>query len=575
MAIRGRVFWTALGLVLGACAGDDDDTVTDCIPVVETPNTPHAAPSTSNCASVPTTTTDSTTDSDADSGTDSGTTIPGVPRLSAGGPGAEVIDPYEEAITLPGCDPADPLVRVIQSDADWADINDPAWRVFCVEPGDYRGLGRIEITTSGEPSAVRVLRYHNPAESGEETHPVAMADNDRAVVQKLRLVDADYWVLDRLAILNNDLEEAEANTTLEIGFGASNNVVQRTLIEGGLVGVQFIRESNENVLQRNVVRDTMLVYKDALCIMLTASGEPDLQITGNRIVSNELYNCTAGVQLHINDGSLGTTFPGTVLANNDAYLTEERYTDCHGNMDPKGNCAAGEFGLVIKGGGTSAAAEDRVTLIRNRIWGWKKSDLTGLASSGSAGTGLVACCYPSPYVLFESNLVTHTGEGMTTAHSDYTTVIDNVIAHTYSDYDGSGEVLYAAGERVEFYRNIFLNGVETGNFVSTDQDFRCNTLIGMQKAASVSDGITVTADYNSYFGVSSPALAGPSDLAFSDPSDTKNEPFCYERRIITGPETHCIDGLQPTHDSPHLDHCDPELGSIPGVGLDDELITDP
>ena len=92
------------------------------------------------------------------------------PALAAG-PG----DRFEEVVNLPACETTAPTVRIIRDQADWSDINNPAIRVFCVEPGDYRGLGVIRIQSSGTAATPRVLRYYDASAETDDTHPVHMA----------------------------------------------------------------------------------------------------------------------------------------------------------------------------------------------------------------------------------------------------------------------------------------------------------------------------------------------------------------------------------------------------------------
>ena len=51
-------------------------------------------------------------------------------------------------------------------------VNDPAQRVFCVEPGDYRARGQLLLSASGTPESPRFLRFH--------------ADDARALAAALR-----------------------------------------------------------------------------------------------------------------------------------------------------------------------------------------------------------------------------------------------------------------------------------------------------------------------------------------------------------------------------------------------------
>jgi hypothetical protein len=483
------------------------------------------------------------------------------------------LDEYEVEVELPDCDSTSTEVRFIRSDADWEDINNPAYRVFCVEPGDYRALGVIKLTVSGEATLPRVIRYFDPDDPTDATHPVHMDTQMQAILQRLKLSNVDYWIVDGLSVLNNDEDTSFLNVTMQL-WSSSENIFQRLLVEGGMDIIEIIKLSHNNLIQRSVVRNTIIgpAGSEGECLNITAAGDANLVISGNHIVSNEMYDCTTAIMVHINDHSLGTTFPGTVIANNDLYLTTARYTDCYGTMDPSGDCSAAESGLDFKGGGTSGDPEGRITVTRNRFWGWRKSDTTNLGASGSWGHALSADYYPVNYLLVKDNIITNTARGLVTTDAAHTTVIDNVITSIYSPYDGQGYLIYDRSEGAEFYRNVFVDAVSTGIFIGTNTDFRCNTVINMAKSADV-EAVDLQGDFNAFYGKTSPELMGQSGLVFEGIEEAQNEPFCFERRIITGPETHCLEGVQPTLNSPHLDHCDPNLGSRPGVGINDELIS--
>ena len=45
--------------------------------------------------------------------------------------------------------------------------------------------------------------------------------------------------------------------------------------------------------------------------------------------------------------------------------------------------------------------------------------------------------------------------------------------------------------------------------------------------------------------------------------------FCFWRKLLTAPERVCIPNVVPSADSPHVDACDPSIGSRTGIGVDD------
>ena len=96
------------------------------------------------------------------------------------------------------------------------------------------------------------------------------------------------------------------------------------------------------------------------------------------------------------DASKGSRYPGTLIANNDVYLTSARYTDCNGKQNPLGQCAAAESGIALKTGGVKS---NRVNVIDNRIWGFRKTDPTN-RNSKAHGPGITVCCYPVQIATF-------------------------------------------------------------------------------------------------------------------------------------------------------------------------------
>jgi hypothetical protein len=191
--------------------------------------------------------------------------------------GAGPADPEEVAVDLPACDGSNPSVKFVQSDADWEGINAPQHWIFCVQPGDYRPKGIITITADGTASAPRVIRYHDPTSPDDDTHPVQMSADRRAIVKRVNLVDADHWVMDRLTLHGElDASRSTGSRGLTIQRGSERNIINRWLIEKvhrnpiqitGL-GTDF------NVIQRSVIRDTAIEAGDRVAILLH-TGRPN------------------------------------------------------------------------------------------------------------------------------------------------------------------------------------------------------------------------------------------------------------------------------------------------------------
>ena len=174
-------------------------------------------------------------------------------------------------------------------------------------------------------------------------------------------------------------------------------------------------------------------FQDGVCVMFQSrqghGGGVELRTAeDNRVIENEFINCNDGVHIQQGSGWIDTqaaesvpgfgvwdaddaawwsVYPGTVIENNDLYLTRALYTDCSGNpvYDAMGGlidattdedrlCSISENAMDFKAGGwlpledvtdpgnwpffdaaeVKTAAEDQVQVLRNRMWGYRQSD---------------------------------------------------------------------------------------------------------------------------------------------------------------------------------------------------------
>ena len=99
---------------------------------------------------------------------------------------------YEVPVTPPDCDSGDPTVHFIRNDADWDDINNPSYRVFCVQPGDYTAVGSIRLQEDGAAGRERWIRYYDPSNPTDDRHPVQRDEGERAVIDAMHFDNADY-----------------------------------------------------------------------------------------------------------------------------------------------------------------------------------------------------------------------------------------------------------------------------------------------------------------------------------------------------------------------------------------------
>jgi len=465
-------------------------------------------------------------------------------------------DPFEVAVDLPNCDGA----TILSTPADWKAINDPEKSTFCVLPGDYRAAGLIRLTASGTRVQPRVIRYYNPSSEGAPTHPALQATSDRAIVHGFELRKANYWVLDHLSLLNPVPDLTLLNRTLNLR-NSSNNVFQDLLVEGGLEAVTYYFRSEWNVFQRNVVRDTLLApHRDAACMVIKPP--PGGVIRGNRFVSNELYDCTDSLTFHIDETSVGASLPGTIVANNDMYLTPSMYSDCHGRLDPAGPCAGAEGRSDIKVGGLDATEEGRFYIVRNRYWGARKTDpLVG--GGGSWGTGLdIGGGYGgAKHVVIEDNLIFDVARGVELEGAEGVIFRHNLIHSVYPGFQGTGVAVVfgdSAKERGNtFSHNLVSGAVKPYTVRGADNTVTCNAFLGVQRQGYIRFTQNLKMERNAYWGA--PPFPGQAGDLVGAADEARALEFCFDRRLLTGPERVCLSRGRMTQQSPLPEGCE-----IPG-----------
>ena len=323
---------------------------------------------------------------------------------------------YEVQVTLPACDER---ALLINESTNLGQIDWHANDVFCVRAGNYTTWGELRIEdvdgTAGQP---KVLLYYDPVDAAPP-HPVERANDSahEAVFQYFQLISSDYWIFDGLTIRNSPTD----NRVID----SSNNVFNRLLIEGGDASLLRIsRDSDNNVVQNSVLRNQSdeALKEDKNCLLLYTQDwdHVGLQIENTHIVNNEIYNCNDGIQLLKSSVDRPAFYPGTIVENNDIYITDELYTDCMGNRDPNGACACAENAIDIKATIKKedlANAETWVRLVNNRIWGYRYTDETKdgqgnrLCGSGDNGTAIRSHDF-SRVLVIQGNVIMDSSKGL-------------------------------------------------------------------------------------------------------------------------------------------------------------------
>jgi hypothetical protein len=347
----------------------------------------------------------------------------------------------------------------------------------------------------------------------------------------------------------------------------SNNTIEKILIDKpGHHGLGFRgHNSNFNTLRGSVIRNSRNEKGDRIGVILH-TGSLGGVIRGTVIENNEIYDNSQALQaVIISSLSAGSTYPGTIVRNNDMYITPAKYTDCNGNLNPAGNCTVSEALMVFKAAGTSA--NDMVQITGNRLWGSRKAD-PNFSSPGGWGHAILIYQY-SKYALVQNNIITDVSRGIDFANSTNYSAIGNIVYKSRALVEGTGRASSSiGGSNHEFYRNTY---IDIGNWLisgSSNVDLRCNVIINSgPRGGTIGTG--TAANYNFYYNTPQFAAPGSNDIIRSTADQSGNTNLTFARKRITAPEQFTIPYGLTTAASPHVNACDPNLGSRIGIGVDD------
>ncbi len=401
---------------------------------------------------------------------------------------------YAVSVKLPSCSGSKTLI--IDSVNDWQKINDPAYTNFCVKPGDYRGAGVITLTSSGSAQEPRVIQLF----SDDNTHPAKLPEGQQALLGGMRLGNgsaaARYWVIDRMSFVG-----LRKNGMVGINEGSSDNILNRIVMRNNMTGIDLQNGAHRNVIQNSYIGDMTeeAIRADIVCIGLQ-SYQGGAVIADTRIVGNELVNCNDAIQFIRNGSNPSGSFPGTLVADNDIYVTAERLTDCNGTVNGTGPCMIGENAIDAKGGSDDASKP--VQIIDNRMWNIRRSD-PARKPGGSWGDAIVVQ-YNTQNMVIKNNIIMDSNRGIVIHLGSHNTVTEgNTLFNIGGQTAGSG------------YGIIITTEAGSGNVV------RHNTIIAADKPlGDDAGGNTVTGN----------TIGGVSDITRQ----------CFMVKRISGPEEMCI-----------------------------------
>lgn len=246
---------------------------------------------------------------------------------------------------------------------------------FLLTPGDYRQWEELWIDgdqlLDGLPNRKRVIRYDGP---GRNAHPVQRADGDQAIIDSIKITGAHHWIIHGLKVTSlappEDLVSIRSSIS-DSALGSSNIILDHMLVENASVRAIRIRHSDDNCVQNSVLRDAALANRQTVGVAIKVAGGE--QATGNRIVNNEILNHGDAIVMNIGPLPAPLLGDGTIIADNDLYVTPDYLALLNDGMD---GCIENAIDLKI----ASSDPDNPVRIFNNRIWGYRR-----LSSCGGGG----------------------------------------------------------------------------------------------------------------------------------------------------------------------------------------------
>lgn len=466
--------------------------------------------------------------------------------------------PLTVGINLPSCTGS--RSRIISSNSELqSQINSSSYNVFCLNPGRYSA---IELTTSGNSGQPR---YIIPNQS-PNTEPWRKSNSENVIIESIE-IDAGYWNIHGVSIGE---DHRGPYRIVHLQSRANNVVLNRTLIEGGRAMVDMGDGSNHNTIQNSVLRNTQIVPgQDSHCIY-HADGS-----SYNKVLNNEIYNC-AGDGLQLKGGV------GTIIENNEIYITSDLYTDCNGRRTSNGNCSCAENVIDVKGTGASSF-DTKLTFRGNIGYGYRPTD-SACAGSGGARTALNfqtgttdgdSRPIQATYSLIENNVIFDSPLALNSSSTRNITMRNNVLYGSLDQDDGAF-LLGANPASQEFYHNTIVSTHEgvtwlkfSPNRSLSQIDIKNNLVINSSQAKNLPSGSGTIIDNNGFVSTSATNLNGnPANDVVTSFNSSQFEPFCFTIHKYTNPTTKCLANVIPKAGNPAIDQGVNSVGQRSEVGID-------
>ncbi len=380
---------------------------------------------------------------------------------------------------------------------------------ICVANGDYTAKGTITITVSGNSSAYKVLRYSRSSDNNDD--PWNQSAANQAKMPRINIDGQQYWIIHRLTF------DGVTAPAINIGSSSatSNVIINRVLMQNltgtptNVVGGLQVKNASSYIwLQDSVCRNfEFKVGLEISCIYDETSHHVFM-------VNNESYN-VSGADWQ-DQGGASDSVRGSVVENNDFYITDAYRYDGSGNQKNGGAFMASKSTVSSKRGGSSSAP---VEIFHNRIWGKRESDRAVCCTSTGSGFAFLwsnndnADTAHTQYQLVQNNIVVDTSGGVNVPRSGPTrnSAIGNIF-YLVRNYSSKGRGVFTP--YIETNSAYYLNTIIESDrhlLVSGDStdDFRCNVYINAGDKSGTPGSGTVF-DNNVWYGTASYTTESPN-----------------------------------------------------------------
>jgi hypothetical protein len=422
--------------------------------------------------------------------------------------------------------------QTITTSTPWSNIN---WSndVICIEAGDHTSKGRLTISASGTSAKRKVLRYTR--QNDTDDNPWNQSSGNGATISGITLTGS-YWIIHRLRIAGASIDIGADNGT------GNNNILNRILAEQHNGFIVDNHGGERLTIQNSVIRDTGVVGGgDKPCV---GSGAATIFL-----VNNEIYNCQ-GDEIILQTSS-SELFAGSVIENNDLYITSAYYSDGSGHLTMSGNYACSENGIDIKGGGVSG---NPLRIVNNRLWGHRKTD--GGCADGSYGESIIfhtTVGGSNEYGLIQNNIIMDGTQAI--AVPNYSPRNWSIIGNLIYSFSGvpSGST-YAIdlknSQSIELYLNTVID-VRKGNstgwlwLADANHDVKCNVLLNGGTTGGTAGSSTQVDSNGFYSTVLYTANASGTSVNRTVKTRTNSTPYSEGEVIVTAPSSNCAVSSDP------------------------------